>query len=660
MRFTTLLVCTGLAFAQTPDELNFLSNHVDGQERTQMLPRYLKAKASRQLSEREQAVASIKTMAQLEARRTLVKEKLVRLIGGLPTKTPLNARTVSTLDFPSYRIEKVVFESVPGFHVTANLYVPKSAGRHPAILFPLGHESGAKAHEAWQRVLITFAQRGYVCLVWDTIGQGERIQLWDADFQTSKVFSSTVEHTIVGLQTLLVGDPLGRYTIWDGIRAMDYLLSRPEVDPARVGLTGNSGGGTHTAYLAAIDGRFAAAAPSCFITSWRRLLETIGPQDAEQCLPPFLAEGLDHSDFILAFAPKPYRMLTAIRDFFSIEGARETALEVSRIYDSVGAGDRFGKFEADDGHGYTAPRRAESFRFFSLWLEGKEDTRPEPEMRILSEKELFATKSGQVAVDYPSGESVFSLNQKRLAEVKQSGATVDSVRAFTGYAPLKGAPRVKSYGVTAQLEKLTIESEAGIFLPTLIYKPKGNGPFQAVILANGRGKMAGHDQAKKLVAEGKLVLSLDLRGIGETQPTTVNSGSEWGRYFGDYESAMTAMLTGKPLAIQRAEDLARAVDVLVSRGDVDTGRIEIYATEKAAVPAMYTAAFDQRVQRTTLYQVLTSYDEVIRGRVHRQQWESAVVGALRHYDLPDLVRWASPREVKIVSAVSPLGPILPQ
>jgi hypothetical protein len=123
---------------------------------------------------------------------------------------------------------------------------------------------------------------------------------------------------------------------------------------------------------------------------------------------------------------------------------------------------------------------------------------------------------------------------------------------------------------------------------------------------------------------------------------------------------MTAMLTGKPLVIQRAEDLARAVDVLVSRGDVDTGRIEIYATEKAAVPAMYTAAFDQRVQRTTLYQVLTSYDEVIRGRVHRQQWESAVVGALRHYDLPDLVRWASPREVKIVSAVSPLGPILPQ
>jgi hypothetical protein len=281
-------------------------------------------------------------------------------------------------------------------------------------------------------------------------------------------------------------------------------------------------------------------------------------------------------------------------------------------------------------------------------------------MRILSEQELFATRSGQVSVEFPRSESVFTLNQKRLAEVKQQGATVDSVRAFTGYAPLTGAPKVRSYGGTAQLEKLTMESETGILLPALIYKPEGNGPFPAVILANGRGKLAGNDQAKKLVAEGKLVLSIDLRGLGETLPSTVNFGSDWGRYFGDYESAMTAMLTGKALVIQRAEDLARAVDVLASRGDVDTGRIEIYATEKAAVPALYAAAFDKRVHRTTLEQVLTSYDAVIRGRIHRQQWENAVVGALRHYDLPDLVRWASPREVRIVSTVSPLGPIRPQ
>ena len=136
------------------------------------------------------------------------------------------------------------------------------------------------------------------------------------------------------------------------------MASRPEVDAARIGVTGNSGGGTHSAYLGALDDRLAVIAPSCYLTNWRRLLETIGPQDAEQCVPNSIAEGLDLPDFVLAAAPKPYMMLVAIRDFFSISGARETFTEVERIYDSVGEAARFTKFEWDDGHGYSLPRRA--------------------------------------------------------------------------------------------------------------------------------------------------------------------------------------------------------------------------------------------------------------------------------------------------------------
>ena len=140
---------------------------------------------------------------------------------------------------------------------------------------------------------------------------------------------STTEHTILGIQCLLAGDSLARYTIWDGMRALDYLLSRPEVDASRIAVTGNSGGGTHTAYLAALDDRIHVAAPSCYLTSWRALLETIGPQDAEQDLLPWIGNGLDHADFIYAFSPKPYLVLSAIRDFFSISGARATYKEAS-------------------------------------------------------------------------------------------------------------------------------------------------------------------------------------------------------------------------------------------------------------------------------------------------------------------------------------------
>lgn len=179
---------------------------------------------------------------------------------------------VGTLDRGDYRVEKIVFESRPAFFVTANLYLPKS-GRppYPAILFPLGHERGAKAHQAWQRCLAGLARRGFAALAWDPLGQGERIQMYDEDLHDSKLRGSTVEHTVIGMQCLLTGTHLAQYTIWDGIRALDYLLSRPEVDARRVGCTGNSGGGTHTAYLAGLDNRIQVAAPSCYITSWQRM-----------------------------------------------------------------------------------------------------------------------------------------------------------------------------------------------------------------------------------------------------------------------------------------------------------------------------------------------------------------------------------------------------
>ena len=228
---------------QTPNDLNFLAGQSDGRELRGMLSRWLHERAIGQIDQRRERTAKISSAQDLTARRQYIRERMTAAVGGFPERTPLNARVTAVMDRGDHRVEKIVFESQPGFHVTANLYVPKG-GRapYPAILFPLGHEEGAKAHATWQQLLVTFARKGYVALAWDTIGQGERIQLWDEDSKESKVVRSTTEHTINGLQCLLVGDALARYTIWDGMRALDYLLSRPEVDGKRVG-TGNSGGG---------------------------------------------------------------------------------------------------------------------------------------------------------------------------------------------------------------------------------------------------------------------------------------------------------------------------------------------------------------------------------------------------------------------------------
>jgi hypothetical protein len=371
------------AVAQESEDLNFASALEQFQNIHGMLPSYLTNIGLGMLAERQRQIERLVTIEDVSRRGAYLRERMLDDLGGFPERTPLNARVVGVLQRPAYKIEKVIFESQPHFYVTANLYLP-SAGHppYPAILFPLGHEPGGKANRTWQQMLGSLAIKGFVALTWDPVGQGERLQMYDEDLRESKVGDSTTEHTLVGTQCLLVGDHLARYTIWDGMRALDYLLSRSEVDPTRVGLTGNSGGGTHTAYLAALDDRIQVAAPSCYITSWRLMLHTIGPQDAEQTFPFWLKDGLDYPDYLYAFAPKPYLLLSAIRDFFPIAGARETFEEAVRAYTAIGAKEKLAMFEADDGHGYSKPRRLAAYEWFGRLLKGIDDNEPEPQIEM--------------------------------------------------------------------------------------------------------------------------------------------------------------------------------------------------------------------------------------------------------------------------------------
>jgi cephalosporin-C deacetylase-like acetyl esterase len=504
-----------------------------------------------------------------------------------------------------------------------------------------------------------------VALAWEPIGQGERVQLYDKDFEVSKVVRSTTEHTIVGIQCLLVGDNLARYTIWDGMRALDYLLSRKEVDPKRIGCTGNSGGGTHTAYLSALDDRIHVAAPSCYITSWERLLATIGPQDAEQCIPPWLADGLDHPDFIYAFAPKPYLMLSAIRDFFSIYGARSTFGEAKRVYELLGAGEKLNMVEADDGHGYSKPRRLASYRWFSRWLKGVDDEAPEPEVTIATPEELYCTETGQVATSV-GGETVFSLNQKRLEEVRRGGvrSSAEDVRQMVKFRKPETPLNTQFFGRIERpgygIEKLVYESEPGIRVPSLLYIPKEPaGKKAAAVFLHGQGKAEAHSEVEELAKAGLVVLAIDARGLGETRRASDGNGSDWPRYFGDYESAMGSLLTGKPLVAMRAEDVSRGVDLLVSRAEVDRDKVYAFGRGTGAVPVLYAAALDSRIRKLALEEMLVSYESVVRNRIHRQVFENIVRGALRSYDLPDLIGWLAPRPVWVVDAVDPMQKLVP-
>ncbi len=670
--------------ALAQDQLDFLSDLAEARSLRQMLPKHVNGLARAALDSRREKIASITSAAALQARKQYVRERILASLGSLPERSPLNVRAIGTLEWPDYRIEKFIFESQPRFYVPAHLYVPKhGTPPYPAILFPLGHEFDTKARPLWQLFLGTLATRGYVVLTYDPVGQGERIQLYDPDWGESKVFRNNTEHTILGIQCLLIGDNLARYSVWDGMRALDYLLSRPEVDAKRIACTGNSGGGNMTAFLAALDDRIQVAAPSCWINSWQSLLDTIGQQDAEQVLIPSLQDGLDHADFIYAFAPKPYLILSAIRDFFAIKGVRETVDEARQIYAMLGVEEKLQKAEADAGHDYSKPLRMAAYRWFGHWLKGAEDSAPEVDLPLATEQEMRCTPSGQVETSL-GGETVRSLNQKRVEALGRKlpaltvPADVSSFRERTrqqvgrllnqGPLPLTEprALKTRPYGQLARfgyrIERLTYESEPGILIPALLFVPEGQQTRKpAVVYVDGRGKSAeagsGQD-LEQLAKAGFVVLAIDARGTGETEVLESEQAHDVRPYFGDYDSAMTALVVGKPLVGMRALDISRAVDLLQAREDVDPDRILAFGRGTGAVSVLYAATQDERLKKIVLERMLVSYRTVVDQKIHRQVFENVVSSVLRFYDLPDLVAALAPREVWMVNPVDAVGQVV--
>ncbi|MBI1940166.1 MAG: acetylxylan esterase [Acidobacteria bacterium] len=668
----------GILRAGPPEDLDFLSGLPDFERVNRVLPEYLNRKALALLEERRRAIGQFTSATDVAKRKAYVRDKMLQALGGLPERTALNARTVGVLERDGYRIEKVIFESQPQFYVTANLYLPvRGQPPYPAVLYPLGHERGGKANPTWQQMLATLARKGYVALAWDPIGQGERVQIYNPDFADSQVRASTTEHTVQGAQCLLVGDSVARYEIWDGIRALDYLLARKEVDPSRVAVTGNSGGGMQTAYFAALEDRIHVAMPSCYLTTWERLLETIGPQDAEQCLLPWIANKLDHADFIHAFAPKPYLMLTAIRDFFSISGARTTHEEAKRIYALYGAPEKLAMFEADDTHGYSQPRRGAAYRWLGRWLKGAEDNEPESPIEPETEEELRCTESGQVVISL-GGETVHSLNLRRAKEIGATRGPLASPQAveehktrirrdigkLTGYEPATKSLEWKPFGRIERsgyrIEKLIYESEPGIPIAALLFLPSSGADRKpAVLYVHERGKSAEaapDGQIEQLVQKGLVVLAIDARGFGESgaMPNSWQA-DDFYRFFGHYDAAMTAFLIGKTLVGMRILDISRGVDLLAAHPEVDAEKIYAFGVGAGAVPLLHAAVLDKRIKKVALEEMLASYESVITHRVHRGVFESVFPGVLRAYDLPDLVAALAPRLVYLTDAQDPVG-----
>lgn len=640
---------------------------------------------------RERRLAQLRAMrgeADVRARIERVRSTVWKLLGGPFEKTPLNARVTGTIDRGAYRIEKVVFESHPEVYVTSNLYLPSSRnGPFPGILAPLGHTTNGKAYRNYAYAYQTLARKGYVVLAFDPFGQGERYQYLDP--RTGKpIYGPTGEHSQAGRPMLLFGSTFAQYRAWDAIRALDYLLSRPEVDPDKVGLTGQSGGATMTMYLCALEPRIKVAVEVDGNTE-----NLAGPSyappgavaDAEQNLIFSLPEGIDRGDLLLAFAPKPLLMIYTPIDRGAtysptyIEGTKEVYQEVQTAYGLMGAGEKAALFATSLPHDYDFFSRQAAYQWFNRWLGKEAWGTEEAEFDKASPGELDCTTTGQVLTSL-GRRSVVQLNSERLNSANSSQITPGGAEAFRQSArkvlqrllalpseksPLDSATLSSHSRKGVQLEEVVFRSEPSIRVTGWFLKPaQGPGPFPAVLQVSERGKEDASEETGELVRiaqKGFAVCSVDLRGLGFSIPRPAAAGPVF--YHGDdlqEDYAWASFTLGKPVLGQRVWDCLRCLDYLESRPDVDHNRIRGLGEQGGAIALLMAAVLDDRLSSLLFDSITSTYRSLVESKFYSLGLAWFLYGTLRYFDLPDLVAALTPRGSWILNATSPEGLPLPE
>ena len=551
----------------------------------------------------DEAWLGLKSKAEYDAYRLELRRKMLAACGTFPERTPLNARTVATLKRDGYAVEKVIFESMPGLLVTANLFIPDGSGRRPCVVMSCGHSDTGKDAPVYLRACVVAAKRGFVALMFDPYNQGER--KWTGQL------GSTRSHTQLGLRGNLLDWSAPLLRIWDGMRAIDYALSRPEVDPDRLGYMGQSGGGTMTALMEAADDRIKAAAPSCYLTSLRALCQKMGPQDGEQNIYGQLAFGLNHTGYVL-IPDIPVAVTCKFGDMFPFEGVQTLFRTVRALERNVGLGERAFLNCAPGPHGWTETTENSSVMFLAkhlmpgcadlaidlgeLWqldhgfdiskvdvglAEEERGCTPERSTEKAGSRHIYDIIADRFAAS-EAGRKALDLAAKRakaaeLAKVKKPADTgYRSKETFAGEIEGRDVARI-----VVQYPRI------GAMLPAVCIAPKGadKGP---VLIADYKGRAHALRLAAPYLENGHPVMLADVSGVGEI-------GREKFFFYGAKErpdEGLGAMcyLMGEPLAGRRATDLRVLGEILSKRCG---GRKPLLvAVGPLAIPAAHAYAAD--------------------------------------------------------------------
>ena len=646
-----------------------------------MLVTYFTQKVNALAAHWDEQRAQVHTPEQMTGRNRFVREKCIQMIHGLPQRNPLNSVTVKSFERKGYKVENIMFESQPDFWVTGNLYIPSAgSGPYPAIISPCGHSSLARGYAEYQSAYVHFARSGFVVLAYDPIGQGERRYFWNPLTHTDELGGPvTWNHSLPGQLLLLLGEDLTHYFVWDGMRAIDYLQTRPEVDAKKIGCAGHSGGGTLTKFIAAMDERVQCAAINEGGTTNRWPVDfpmyiSMGTGDTEQHLFPAEIYGIDQVDLHVAVAPRP--LLVTIEHYS--EPFNQAAQAIRERYKLLNVADRFSTVPADDPHAWTVKLRIANVDWFCRWLYDREGPRTEAAFTPEPWENLWCTADGSLRYSQ-RGQTIYSLilaRQAALPPVRKAPANAaeqasyriefsKGIEEVIRYRPSDQAlapqrettsPR-KGY----QIEKVEFLSEPGIYISAWVYQPdSGVKDHTAILYVSDVWRESDRMEfglLEELALRGRRVVAVDVRGIGASEPP--HPGDENGE-FGQVDNAECTMAymaweMNEDLFGMRVLDVVRSVDYVLSRPDVDRTGVHLIGSGTGALWSLYAAALDARVKAVVVHGGLLSYRALTS--VNRYYTESTVFvrDVLTRFDLPQVAAAVAERPLTIIAPRGPMN-----
>jgi cephalosporin-C deacetylase-like acetyl esterase len=652
------------------------------EEMPDMLDFYFADGLNRLADQWDKKRALFETAADVKARNAFVREMFLQMIGGLPEKSPLNAVTMKKAEKDGYRVENVMFCSRPDFWVTGNLYLPSSgSGPFPGIISPCGHYPMARMVPQYQSAYISLAKSGFVVLAYDPIGQGERRQYWNPATDVTEVGGAVFEHSVAGQLLLLLGETLTGYLVWEGMRAIDYLLTRPEVDGKKIGCAGHSGGGTLTKFIAVADERVQCAAILEGGTANAWPTRSIGIADAEQNVFPAALYGIDNVDLHEAIAPRP--LLAAIEHHSpNFDSAADA---IAARYKQLGAEGKFITVVADDPHAWTPKLRLATTDWFCRWFYDRSGPQKEEAYQISAPEDLYCTPNGSLRYSR-KGQTIFSI----IAE-KQSGLRSrqdfpknhaelavhqeeirNRVRKLLRYErqqrPLNERHIVTTPREGYRIEKMEFLSEPDVYIPTWVFVPEStNGVLPTIVYLSDEGMESDGMEftgefgpawtpgvLDQLARSGYLVIAADVRGVGETESSRSSSltSGEFGQLF-DANTSMSyaAWFMNQSLLGMRVQDVVRTVDYALQREHADDRNLHLIGKGNGGLWCLFAAALDPRVRSLICVRSLLSYRSLAQTDRYLYGADVFVQDILQHLDLPQVAAAIAPRPLTLIEPV---------